>query len=69
MDCPTDAKMTINARNSGATVWLADHEDANTPLWENAIGGQLDLRDAIDRTLAFTSPDGRRRVRESLQAA
>jgi malate synthase len=57
---PTDAKMTINALNSGAKVWLADHEDANTPLWENVIGGQLNLRDAIDRKLAFTSPEGKR---------
>src|SRR5947199_2882078 len=57
---PTDAKMTINALNSGAKVWLADHEDANTPLWENVIGGQLNLRDAIERRLAYTSPEGRR---------
>lgn len=56
---PTDAKMTINALNSGAKVWLADHEDANTPLWENVISGQLNLRDAIDRKLNFTSPDGK----------
>ncbi|MGK5740416.1 malate synthase A [Micromonospora sp. URMC 103] len=56
---PTDPKMTINALTSGAKVWLADLEDANTPLWENVIGGQLTLRDAIDRTLAFTAPDGR----------
>jgi malate synthase len=57
---PTDAKMTINALNSGAKVWLADHEDANTPLWENVVEGQLNLRDAIAGTLAFTSPEGRR---------
>src|SRR6266508_556575 len=57
---PTDAKMTINALNSGAKVWLADHEDANTPLWENVIEGQLNLRDAIDGKLEFTSPDGKR---------
>jgi malate synthase len=56
---PTDAKMTINALNSGAKVWLADHEDANTPLWENVIQGQLNLRDAIERTLEFTSPEGK----------
>jgi malate synthase len=56
---PTDAKMTINALNSGAKVWLADHEDANTPLWENVVEGQLNLRDAIGRTLAFTSPEGK----------
>src|SRR4051794_27891912 len=52
---PTDRKMTINALNSGAKVWLADFEDANTPLWENMIGGQLNLRDALDRTIDFTS--------------
>jgi malate synthase len=56
---PTDPKMTINALNSGAKVWLADHEDANTPLWENVIEGQLNLRDAIDGTLAFTSLEGK----------
>jgi malate synthase len=51
--------MTINALNSGAKVWLADHEDANTPLWENVISGQLNLRDAIERKLTFTSPEGK----------
>ncbi|WP_285730866.1 malate synthase A [Nocardiopsis sp. ATB16-24] len=56
---PTDRKMTINALNSGAKVWLADLEDANTPLWENVIGGQLNLRDALDRTIDFTSPQGK----------
>jgi malate synthase len=56
---PTDRKMTINALNSGAKVWLADHEDANTPLWENVIGGQLNLKDALDRTIDFTSPEGK----------
>ena len=43
---PTDRKMTINALNSGAKVWLADFEDANTPLWDNMVSGQLNLRDA-----------------------
>ena len=57
---PTDRKMTINALNSGAKVWLADFEDANTPLWENMIEGQLNLRDALDRTIDFTSPEGKR---------
>jgi malate synthase len=51
--------MTINALNSGAKVWLADFEDANTPLWENMIGGQLNLRDALDRTIDFTSEEGK----------
>jgi malate synthase len=56
---PTDAKMAINALNSGAKVWLADFEDANTPLWENMVLGQLNLRDAFDGTLGFVSPDGK----------
>jgi len=56
---PTDRKMTINALNSGAKVWLADHEDANTPLWENVIGGQLNLLDAVERKIDFASPEGK----------
>jgi malate synthase len=56
---PTDVKMTINALNSGAKVWLADHEDANTPLWDNVITGQLNLRDAIERKLELSQPDGK----------
>src|SRR6201981_3671385 len=56
---PTDRKMTINALNSGAKVWLADFEDANTPLWENMIGGQVNLKDALDRMIDFTSEEGK----------
>ena len=56
---PTDAKMTINALNSGAKVWLADHEDANTPLWDNVVQGQLNLRDAVERRLEFSTPEGK----------
>jgi malate synthase len=56
---PTDRKMTINALNSGAKVWLADHEDANTPLWENVVGGQLNLLDAVQRRIDFASPEGK----------
>jgi malate synthase len=52
---PVDRKMTINALNSGAKVWLADFEDANSPLWANCVGGQLNLRDALDRTIDFES--------------
>ncbi|MGS0683747.1 malate synthase A [Nakamurella sp. GG22] len=48
---PTDRKMTINALNSGAKVWLADLEDANTPAWSNVISGQINLRDAVRRTV------------------
>lgn len=59
MTGPTDRKMTINALNSGARVWLADLEDANTPHWENVVGGQVNLKDAIRRTIEFTSPQGK----------
>ncbi len=45
--------MTINALNSGAKVWLADHEDANAPHWDNVVGGQANLRDAIGRTIVL----------------
>jgi malate synthase len=56
---PTDKKMTVNALNSGAKVWLADFEDANTPLWENMVQGQLNLRDALDRKIDFSSAEGK----------
>ncbi len=56
---PTDRKMTINALNSGAKVWLADFEDANTPLWDNMITGQLNLIGALDRTVDFASEEGK----------
>ncbi|WP_298943956.1 malate synthase A [uncultured Microbacterium sp.] len=56
---PTDPKMTINALNSGAKVWLADQEDATSPTWRNVIEGQLSLRDAIRGELTFTSPEGK----------
>ncbi len=59
MTGPTDRKMTINALNSGACVWLADQEDASTPHWANVVGGQVNLYDAIRRDIAFTSPDGK----------
>ncbi|MGH3351632.1 MAG: malate synthase A [Nocardioides sp.] len=53
---PTDRKMTINALNSGAKVWLADQEDANTPLWENVVEGPLNLLDAVKGELTFDDP-------------
>ncbi len=49
---PVDRKMIINALNSGAHVFMADFEDSNTPLWDNQIDGQLNLRDAIRGTIA-----------------
>ncbi len=54
-----DRKMVINALNSGAKVFMADFEDANSPTWENTIEGQINMRDAINRTIDFTSPQGK----------
>jgi malate synthase len=57
---PTDRKMVINALNSGAKMFMADFEDANSPTWENMIEGQINLRDAIRRTITLTNPDGKK---------
>src|SRR6478672_871717 len=56
---PTERKMLINALNSGAKVFMADFEDANTPNWVNMIQGQINLTDAIERRVDFTSPEGK----------
>jgi len=56
---PVDRKMIINALNSGANVFMADFEDANTPLWTNNVQGQLNLRDAIRRRIDYISPEGK----------
>jgi len=59
MTGPCEAKMTINALNSGARVWLADLEDASTPHWRNVVGGQVNLYHAIRRDISYTSPEGK----------
>jgi malate synthase len=56
---PVDRKMIINALNSGASVFMADFEDSNSPTWQNNIEGQLNLRDAVRREIGFTSPEGK----------
>ena len=56
---PVERKMMINAFNSGANVFMADFEDANSPTWDNLMQGHLNLRDAVDRTISFTSPEGK----------
>jgi malate synthase len=53
---PVERKMIINALNSGAKVFMADFEDSNTPTWSNLIEGQINLRDAIRRTITFSDP-------------
>jgi malate synthase len=57
---PTDRKMVINALNCGAKMFMADFEDANAPTWHNMIEGQINLRDAIRRTIRFESPEGKK---------
>ena len=56
---PTERKMIINALNSGAKVFMADCEDSLSPGWDNVIGGQANLRDAVRRSIEFTSPEGK----------
>src|SRR3989440_2712063 len=57
---PVDRKMIINGLNSGASVFMADFEDANAPTWENNVSGQRNLRDAVAGTISYESPDGKR---------
>lgn len=56
---PTDRKMVINALNCGANVFMADFEDSNAPTWSNMIEGQINLCDAIRRSITFRSPEGK----------
>ena len=56
---PVERKMMINARHSGASVFMADFEDALSPTWANIVAGQVNLRDAIRRTIEFSNPDGK----------
>ena len=53
---PVDRKMIINALNSGVKVFMADFEDSNSPTWSNCINGQINLKDAINKTITFTHP-------------
>jgi malate synthase len=57
---PVDRKMVINALNSGANVFMADFEDANSPTWHNNIDGQINLRDALRKAITFESPEGKK---------
>ena len=53
---PVERKMIINALNSGASVFMADLEDSNAPTWDNVVQGQLNLRDAVRRTISLSTP-------------
>lgn len=56
---PVDRKMVINALNSGASTFMADFEDSNSPTWENNLSGQYNMRDAVRKTITFTAPNGK----------
>jgi len=56
---PVERKMIINALNSGAKVFMADFEDSSAPTFANQIDGQINLRDAVDGAIAYTSPEGK----------
>jgi malate synthase len=56
---PVERKMIINALNSGASTFMADFEDSCTPTWENVVRGQINLRQAVDRTISFAGADGK----------
>ncbi|MDR7302529.1 malate synthase A [Haloactinomyces albus] len=67
---PTDRKMSVNALNSGARVWLADLEDANTPHWSNVVSGQVNLYDVIRKQVELTTPEGKQyKLRDGIEHA
>lgn len=57
---PVDRKMIINGLNSGAKVFMADFEDSNSPTWQNNLEGQINLRDAVEKTITYQSPEGKK---------
>ncbi len=66
---PVDRKMVINALNSGANVYMADFEDASTPSWDNLVEGQINLADAVRRTIAFSDPASGRQYQLNARTA
>jgi len=63
---PTDRKMVINALNSGARMFMADFEDANSPTWRNMVEGQANLVDAIERTIELATPEKHYRLNDEV---
>ncbi len=63
---PTDRKMVINALNSGARVFMADFEDANTPTWSNLVEGQRNLIEANERTIVLETPEKAYRLNDEV---
>ncbi len=66
---PVDRKMIINALNSGAKVFMADLEDSNSPSWKNNIEGQINLRDAVNRTITFENPSNGKKYQLNAKTA
>jgi len=56
---PVDRKMIINALNSGASMFMADFEDSNSPTWDNNLQGHINLHDAVRGDISYTSPEGK----------
>lgn len=56
---PVDRKMVINGLNSGAQIYMADFEDSTAPTWFNVVSGQINLMDAVRRTITYASPEGK----------
>src|SRR4051812_19426599 len=63
---PVERKMMINALNSGAKVFMADCEDANSPTWENIIQGQRNLRDAVRKTISLETPEKSYKLKDQI---
>ena len=66
---PVERKMIINALNSGASVFMADFEDSNAPSWENTVQGQINLSEAINRTISYINPDTSKEYKLNQQVA
>ncbi|WP_347251813.1 malate synthase A [Legionella sp.] len=66
---PVDRKMIINALNSGAKVFMADFEDSNSPTWDNCIQGQINLCDAVDKTISFRNPENNKEYKLNTKTA
>src|SRR5207248_10512515 len=63
---PVERKMMINALNSGARVFMADFEDANSPTWDNVVQGQANVRDAFRREIALDTGEKSYRLNEEI---
>ena len=63
---PVERKMMINALNSGARVFMADFEDANSPTWENVVQGQANVRDAVRREIELDTPEKSYRLNDEI---